>query len=435
MGVDSVYLSSENPRLPLRTEAELRRAVDNGILRESHFLEFKRLIPPGRSKNVELAKDLASFGVDGGVIVVGIGENEDGSLVLDPVELDGLAERVDQVAAFGIDPPLSVLTHRIRTEGDATRGYLVVHVPSSPLAPHAVDGRYMGRGDTTKRYLTDPEVLRLHERRLTRRVAGEDRVRQQFARDPLSENRRQAHLFVIAEPQTAPDDMLVPLLDAGHWQQFAVNLLHRAIYNQELNAHLQASNVSPFAPDMDTLQSFDLRASGFALTSAGIGPGRTMIERAVNDETVAELEVTNSGALHAYMSRLSDNIGDAQQQYFLDSAPVAYVRRMLALATEVSEKTGYFGVWTLGVGATGLRGLSSYLHYRRWQSDGPRYDEDEYVRATEATYSDLRDHPGLIAERLLGQLLRSFRVHGVFEAALSDDAKSGETQPGNDDEA
>ncbi|MBN9619005.1 MAG: hypothetical protein J0H43_04660, partial [Actinobacteria bacterium] len=284
-------------------------------------------------------------------------------------------------------------------------------------------GRYLSRADTTKRYLTDPEVMRLHERRLARRVAGEELVRRQFARDPLRDAQRQAHLFVIAEPGAAPDDLLVPLLDAGQWQQFGVELLQRAIHNSDLNTQLRDGNVSPFSPDMDTLQSFDLRARGFALTSSGFGPGRTLAENAVNDETVAELEVANSGALHAYLSRLSDNIGDDSQQYLFDSAPVAYVRRTLAITTYLCEKIGYFGVWTIGVGATGLKGVTSYLHYQRGMGHGPVYDESDYIRSVETTYVDIRDHPAQIANRLLGPLLRSLRVHGVFTGALSDPAE------------
>jgi hypothetical protein len=418
--MESVYVSPDHPRAPLRSEEDVTRAVGNGLLVENHFLDLKRLIPEGKSKNVELAKDLASFAIDGGIIIVGIDERADGTLATHPVALDGLAERIDQIAYFGVDPPLSVVAERIRTEADPARGYLIVHVSPSPLAPHSVDGRYIARGDTTKRYLTDAEVMRFHERRIARRISGEDLVRKQFVRDPFLATQRQAHLFLVAEPQAASEELLVPFLDAGGWQQFAVQLLHSAIYDTSLNAQLQAARVTAFSPDMDTLQSFDLRAGGVALTSSGMARGRKLVDDPINNETLAELEIGNSGALRAYMSRLSDNIGDDNQQYVLDSAPVAYARRMIALAVHVSERAGYFGTWTVGVGATGLRGTHSWLHHESHMGYGPEYDEDEYVRSVEATYLEMRDRPGQTADRLVGPLLRTYRVRGAFAAALSD---------------
>ncbi len=47
-----------------------------------------------------------------------------------------------------------------------------MYVPASPEAPHMVDCRYLAGGAKTKRYLTDSEVLRLHQRRLTATADG-----------------------------------------------------------------------------------------------------------------------------------------------------------------------------------------------------------------------------------------------------------------------
>jgi predicted HTH transcriptional regulator len=63
------------------------------------------------------------------------------------------------------DPPLNVITEVIETAPGT--GYLIVHIPASPAAPHMVEGRYFGRGDKTKHRLSDAEVLRLHAQRNT----------------------------------------------------------------------------------------------------------------------------------------------------------------------------------------------------------------------------------------------------------------------------
>jgi len=93
-----------------------------------------------------------------------------------------------------------VLTVAIPIDADPARGYLIVHVSASREAPHmVVDNRYLARGDKTKRYLTDPEVLRLHQRRLTATADGLALLDVEFGRDPFDgASRENAHLFVLA---------------------------------------------------------------------------------------------------------------------------------------------------------------------------------------------------------------------------------------------
>src|SRR5690606_36565253 len=99
-----VYVSSQHPNLELRSEADLRQAISNELLEENHFLEFKKKIESGKKGNEELARDLAQFAIDGGTLIVGISERGD-VLELEPVELRGLKERIEQVARSRIDPP------------------------------------------------------------------------------------------------------------------------------------------------------------------------------------------------------------------------------------------------------------------------------------------------------------------------------------------
>jgi hypothetical protein len=50
---------------PPTTVADLERAIANGLLSESHFVDLKRELPAA-SKNTALAVDLAAFSVDAG---------------------------------------------------------------------------------------------------------------------------------------------------------------------------------------------------------------------------------------------------------------------------------------------------------------------------------------------------------------------------------
>ncbi len=121
------------------TEDDLRAATANRILDESTgWIELKREIgPPGRKTNAELARDLASLAVEGGLFLVGIDESQDGGPAqLRPLPLEGLPERVEQVALTRCDPPLSVRAASVGSAADANQGYLVVRVPASADAPH-----------------------------------------------------------------------------------------------------------------------------------------------------------------------------------------------------------------------------------------------------------------------------------------------------------
>lgn len=84
---------------------------------------------------------------------------DDGTIDIAPQPLNGLAEQIEQIARTNCDPPLAVISRAIPTTADPAVGFLVVHVPPSSSAPHMVEGRYIGRGDKTKHYLADAEVL------------------------------------------------------------------------------------------------------------------------------------------------------------------------------------------------------------------------------------------------------------------------------------
>ena len=135
---------------PPRTETALETAAKDRHLVEKHGLELKRELPPGSdSSNKELARDLASLAIDGGLLIIGV--DEDKNYALTPVPLEGLAERVEQVAGSRIDEPLALDgVIEIESAAKPSDGYLLVRVPASPRAPHMVDNRYWGRGDKTK---------------------------------------------------------------------------------------------------------------------------------------------------------------------------------------------------------------------------------------------------------------------------------------------
>ncbi len=85
------YLTPKVPRWVPEDESAIATAAQAGLLVESHYLDLKESIPGGSGKNRELARDLASFAIDGGALLVGLAERNDGPPELAPVALAGLA--------------------------------------------------------------------------------------------------------------------------------------------------------------------------------------------------------------------------------------------------------------------------------------------------------------------------------------------------------
>lgn len=418
-----IFLSADNPRWTPKTEADLQAAIDDGLLGETHYLDAKE-VPSSKGENKETARDLASFAIDSGTVIIGIAEDKPNrTFTLAPQPLDGLAEKIEQVARFNTDPPLHILTTEIPTDADTNRGYLIVHIPASPAAPHMVDGRYYGRGDKTKYVLPDPEVLRLHERR---RNADRDALallQHEIDNDPIpADQRSQAHLFLIAQPLAGRRDMLLDLIGGPRWNQNLAGFVDRA-FTPELNLVLQGTDIPPTLKMAGT--GFR-RARSVARATSNLGDGR--IFRAgsgTSPESAIELRVHEDGGLRLFFSRLSDILqginGLEDQQVIMDAAAVNCTRRFLALALAAAETAGYFGNWAVAFGATGLRGMPAHGMTLGFASRA-RYDEDSYTETTSVSWAELDNRPGAVTRRLIGPFLRTFDAEQDYAAILNDPA-------------
>ncbi|WP_216589220.1 AlbA family DNA-binding domain-containing protein [Streptomyces brasiliscabiei] len=415
-----IYLSSDNPRWTPKTEADLKAAVNGGLIDESNYLDVKKeLVTKGDNK--ELARDMSSFAVDGGTLIVGIGEDKPNRVfALEPQLLDGLAEKVDSVARSIPDPPFNVITEAIPTDTDNTRGYLLVHIPASPQAPHMVDGRYYGRNDKTKHVLTDAEVARLHEQRRSAEQDALTLLQQEVNQDPLHEVGDQSHLFLVAQPLAGRRDMLLELTSAPQWNLRLAEFIQRA-YTPTLDAVLNGFDANPTLLDAGNGYR---RAGGVARATNNLGEGRAYVpvEGSYHAENAIELQVFESGGLRLYSSRFSDGIGDSGEQLILDAAAVSLTRRFLALVLDAAQQSSYRGNWALAFGATRLRGRRPYSGRRNQYgfASTTRYSQDTYQDTTGTTWAELDTAPGAITRRLIGPLLRGLGAEHHFDKALDD---------------
>jgi hypothetical protein len=141
--------------------AEIESAL--GVIAESPDLDFKRDL----SKPSDIAKDVASMSLQGGVIAYGIDEDADSGVAgeLTPIELRAVPEKIQQVVDTAIWPTLAVDIEVFTREPGETHGVVLVRVAPSPLAPHYTNDRFPARSDRTTRYLSEREIEALYEQR------------------------------------------------------------------------------------------------------------------------------------------------------------------------------------------------------------------------------------------------------------------------------
>lgn len=417
----SIYLSPTVPVWTPHSEQDLVDGIQDGLLQESHFLEAKREIPTRGKANDELAKDLAQFAVDGGILIVGVGESEDGQMTKHPVHITQLPERIEQVARALIEPPLEVAFTTIEASANDGTGYLVVHVPPSPHAPHMVRGRYYGRGEKTKRVLTDAEILRLHQQRILRKQSSADALQRMIDSDPLPDGDT-AHFFFVAVPSSANPQMASTLLDGDGWRE-------------RFNAVTTAGNT---VPGINCEPSLSLGRAGVpadtgdgrSLHTGELLPGRVINPDIRSPEYLIEVQIAESGELRCFTGQVSqlrsDGFGRDPEQVLFDIVPLQLTRQLLQATAEEARQIGYLGSWELGVAITGLAGMKIVSRQQVFPSRDPdRFDtqHNTYLETCSVTLTELSSQPGSVTRRLLQRFLRGCGRSGAHDATfLSDPA-------------
>ncbi|GLZ00785.1 ATP-binding protein [Actinoplanes sp. NBRC 103695] len=400
----SVYLGPAHGRWLPRSWADLIAAATAGMLDESPWLDLKKELPAAGARerhNRELAKDIAAMAVDGGVLIIGITDDNSRAGEVLGVPIDGLADRVDLIARNGPSPSAAVRCTAIPDPGRPGMGCLLIEVPPSPVAPHMVDGYYWGRGDRGNRRLTDADVRRIMDGRRQHATDVADLLSQLEHRDPIpAAARQQAHLYLVVRPSTGAEDALVALLDRKTLQQNLLPLLE----------HVRQTVTTDRLPRADTGR----RIGRGAMFGLGLFDNGARTERNLEDLVLQE-----DGTLTLISAKITDR--DSAMFYDADGQPslriwthrlLGTTHSTLLLAGLIGDRhSGYQGVWDIGMRLTGLYG--SVPQEARLDPDlfaYDRYDEDAYEQVTTATTAQLVDQTDVIVQRLCGRLLRGLRV-------------------------
>jgi hypothetical protein len=388
-----------------KSEAELLEAFRDGMLQERNWCDVKREV----DSNIELARDLASFSVDGGIIVVGIDEKSPDN-PLYPVPLKGLCERIEQIAHLRVDPPLQVTCTPVSSGTDDGSGYVIARVPASALAPHQVQGIYYGRGDKTKIRLSDAEVARLHRRREEWTRDARELLDLHIAADPLVDAQAYPHVFFVARPVAGWPEMCRDLAGDAEWREQLRALMHDIGLDESLRAlRTRMFPGQPAATFLEGLTQLGKTERGAVLSNRPLpitamgGDGRF----------TTTLEISEDGELRF----LHIGAGEPRQfngiQYtglYMETVALI-VRDMLALARKLSEHTGHAAMWELGLAVTGISGaraVASNPHV--FLAAHHEYPGSAYGRTARATVLDLEKVPGAVTGRLTGLLYRTLDI-------------------------
>jgi hypothetical protein len=383
-----------------RDAKEIEAAVLSRTLAEGPHFDVKAQLP---ANNDELAKDIAAMTVDGGTLVYGVSEDKHGAAtVLSPIALKGAAEKIDQIVQTSIAPPPAIRVQAHPKSDDASQGYLTVHVPASPLAPHQVtvggDGRFYGRGATGNRRLAEAEIARLYERRQKWSVDRDALLDGEMSLAPPDSL---AFLYGIARPAAAQE----PLLEA------ASNGNELAHLQQTLDAFRSQSRAAKqFSPTLAEAAIWHRRgASGWIASSSPHDEAEGKLDH------VAHFEVDVDGTCHFFLGRAGQVSTRANVMpkppptlYLFRDGVVDSAADFLFLASMIWEPSGYSGPVDVGLG---LRGLRNAVPYELMNAMRPsRFSENEFRATARVDAVELGD-PDRLAETMLRRFLEATGRH------------------------
>lgn len=398
------YLGPSRGTVTFSTWEDLVRAASGGLLDETQWCELKVMPSPSdKPNNVELARDLASLSVYGGLLIFGV---EDKTFKVLGCDTGGLDDRVAQVAMTRVSPPLSPIIHRLLPDpDDELRSVMIVQVPRSRLAPHMVDDNYWGRSSNGKRKLSDAEVRELLQARTTTSQEFRDRLLRMVDDDPLvrlidGHPTGNGHLYLLAEPSTPVIGGEIDFMEL-HRAASAASSLDRNGYGVGLHS------LSYQAPD----------PLGVAWQSR-TEPVTANYERSLCHLLVhaddSSIESTFGGAT----ALIEDANRGGSQVVLLGRSILLMTRQFLRLVKALSEQWGYAGEWRVGVHAAPLLG-SVWQENAAWGQETP-FARDSFTVdkvETPVTWSDSAEEETV---RILAGLLRGAgRANRSFEQLLS----------------
>ena len=405
MNAPSFYVGPGYPPVRINQWADLVAAAESGTFAETQWVELKAAIPASTSAaNLEVARDLASLSVDGGLLVVGVKDpgTKAEHVVGTTDDLEGLKSRLGQIAgSTRIQPPLhACFVPPIVNPADSTRAVLLVMIPASASAPHMVDEKYWGRGATGKRPLSDVEVDRLMTDRRRRRDDFVKKLRsmQQVCPLPDPVARQNGQLYVMAEPAVGlAGPSLTETVTDQHPRQLVTDAL----------------SFSPkWRPSFESLIYMVNHPDGLALASWMLSV------ETPEEKNMLYLLLSDGGSVRVASGRGTCPYGrDGEQIGIASNHIMEIVHQTLSLAAHVGRSyLHYAGMWNVGVHLSGIAGRPPLHAFYNGHGDfrPSPFQTPDYTRTSSASTEDLTDRTSSIVELLLGDLARGLGLRNYL---------------------
>ena len=383
---------------------DLRSFIDNGLARESRWIEFKRELPSNRA----LARQLAAFAIEGGSMVIGVAEEADNHFTVAPAPFGGLRERVEQIAQSRVEPPLWVES-RILADDNGESGVLWIDVPQSPDAPHQVDGTYYERGDTQVRPMSDAAVERLMR---TRSSSLDDIL--DHLHEALTDNPRSQYVgrtCIVARPIGAAQQ---ELYDASGgqtgWPGFATEV-QRARSDVQVNESLHESLFR--SPEtFELARTYEDLVSALSRQLWSLHSPRDnwgMLEtkqpllplRNWAPFEYCKLVLSDDGSLRCTTYSQSSDVQPVGRRHLQPGLAIATCLNILAVLRLIRTKTERGRIWDIALGITEVRNLRAVplLAGHASTPDIP-YADRGYTRPLRVTGIRLTNDPWGVAREL-----------------------------------
>jgi hypothetical protein len=162
-------------RIDQLSEETLRAIVarkDQDPVREAADLDFKSVLyDRGDAGKNDLAADIAAMAnSQGGIILLGIGEENGVAASLKPVSISDEEERrMHSIVSDSVFPRVEFEVRPIRSAASVDQGFYAIVVPRSSLAPHGQrmkgSWRYYVRNGAANRLLSESEIADAYRRR------------------------------------------------------------------------------------------------------------------------------------------------------------------------------------------------------------------------------------------------------------------------------
>ena len=402
-----------------RNAQEIEDAARGGRLIETPSFDAKADLPAAK-KNIDVAKDVAAMGTDGGVLLYGVGEDENGNPTRPgPLALAGTADRVSQIVSTSIAEVPFIELREIPCADQESRGYLAVVVPQSARAPHMVivngDNRYYGRDAKGNRILTEGDVARLYERRQRWEIDREQVLIEVIKGAPLYPSATQGYIYAFTRP-AAVDEGIFERAQAtiGQQQVELMRWLMATVNSTELQgAYGPSLGHSPY-----------LRRHGADMWRWATRSVEDIDPNGSDPTSLVTLDVNLDGRGQLFCGRATDTrVRDPDRPPRVIEIVIAgNVEAFFTVMGAIYEAAGYHGAVDVGVAITGVKGAESERANRNYaRFDLARYPVDQYRRTDRVAAAELRAAPALSQ-----RLLRHF-----FEATTEIDGWNPWTQPKN----